>query len=191
MMPNIKVIIIAVCILVAAGCSLTGCGGNKSNISETELSEETADIADESIGKETTTYDGFRLQETKKPIETRVQSKYDTTPLNSEKVMFHTMKNVEKVVDICDDYKRSLIELWGYSEDGKVIGSSRITNDCSLRLADLQYYYVNGEFVMIKKYHYSDGKWDTGLAVICEYKLSDEKFVRSDVKFVEENWQAF
>lgn len=98
--------------------------------------------------------------------------------------------NLHKTIDLPNYYKECLI-LEGYiSEEGKII---KIINNQSyyFGLVELEYYEVNSEAVMIKKYSLTAGKYNAGLTAICEYRYKDGEFVRSDVKFVEENYQYY
>lgn len=96
--------------------------------------------------------------------------------------------NFHKVVDLSDDYKRTLILEGNISEEGKVIKAVD-NNDYYFQMVEVEYCEVGNELVMISKYSLRDGKYDAGLIAVCEYKYRNGKFVRTDIKFLDENYQ--
>ena len=121
---------------------------------------------DEEFEADVRLLDGFKLQ------------------VDIEKNNFHSS------VDLADDYKGTLI-LEGYiSEEGKVIKSDD-NQMYNFRIAEIEYYEVDNELVMIRKYSLMSGKYNAGLIAVCQYRYINGEFVRTDIKFSEENYQYY
>lgn len=122
-------------------------------------------INDENFEADVRLLDGFKIQ------------------VDIEKNNFHS------AVDLADDYKKELI-LEGYiSEDGKVIKSDNDSKKYYFKVTELEYYEVDNELVMVRKYSLLSGKYDTGLIVVCKYSYINGGFIRTDIKFLDENYQ--
>lgn len=98
--------------------------------------------------------------------------------------------NFHGIVDLADYYKGAMI-LEGYiSEEGKIIKSDD-NKMYYFNMTELEYYEVDNELVMFRKYSLTAGKYNIGLIAVCQYRYMNGEFVRTDIKFAQENYQYY
>lgn len=111
--------------------------------------------------------------------------KYQTTILLSKGSGY-----VDMIISICDVFKAELLEDNVYDSNGKILKEYDMSGSYWINDV-LEYYEVDGKLVMVKKENLINMYYSTGCSVICQYVVEDEKYKLQDIKFVEENYDAW
>lgn len=98
--------------------------------------------------------------------------------------------NVDMIISICDVFKAELLEDNVYDSNGKILKEYDMSGSYWINDV-LEYYEVDGKLVMVKKENLINMYYSTGCSVICQYVVEDEKYKLQDIKFVEENYDAW
>lgn len=98
--------------------------------------------------------------------------------------------NVDMIISICDVFKTELLENNVYDRDGKILKEYDMSGSYWMNDV-LEYYEVDGKLVMVKKENFMNVYYNTGCSVICQYIVEDEQYKLQDIKFVEENYDAW
>lgn len=98
--------------------------------------------------------------------------------------------DTDMTISICDAFKAELLEKNVYDSNGKILKEYDMTGSYWINDV-LEYYEVDGKLVMVKKNNFMNEYCSTGFSAICQYGIENENYKLQDIKFVEENYNAW
>lgn len=98
--------------------------------------------------------------------------------------------DTDMTISICDAFKAELLQKKVYDSNGKLLNEYDMSKNYWIT-DTLEYYEADRKLVMVKKNHFMNEYCSTGCSVICQYGIENERYKLQDVKFVEENYNAW